>query len=296
MPISENQLRNWAQQGTTQPSAETYRIIKQVLEDQRAPFARSEFNVYLQGSYDNSTNVQVESDVDIAICLSSIFCSDTGDLNDGERALYNPNFMHNQYSFNEFKRQVSDWLRTNFGNSVTVGNKAISVPGCNGRLNADVLTCVKHRHYYSNPLNGRPSFYDGICFWTAQGNKIVNYPRQHKDNCTMKHCSTHDRFKPNIRVLKNMRWAMVNNQYLGAGVAPSYFLEGMFYNVPNAYFTFSYQESLNSALSWLELCDPQNLVCANKRHCLIRDGSDICWNIHDYRTFLSEVRRYWDNR
>ncbi|MFC6489131.1 hypothetical protein [Nitratireductor sp. GCM10026969] len=36
------------------------------------------------------------------------------------------------------------------------------------------------------PATGEPAFVEGVCFWTSDGEKIVNYPRQHLDNCTAK--------------------------------------------------------------------------------------------------------------
>jgi hypothetical protein len=295
MAISERQLETWSHQGSVQQSAATYQTIKRVLEDPRAPFARRSFDIFLQGSYGNSTNVWAESDVDVAICLTSISYSDTSGLNADERARYEANRVPGEYSFNEFKREVTDWLRANFGNGVSAGNKAIFVPGGNGRRDADILACVEHQAYFSYPAQGRPGFHEGICFWTSKGDKIVNYPKQHMSNCTTKHGSTSDRFKPNIRVLKNMRNAMVDDGYIGNGVAPSYFLEGMLYNMPNGNFSWTYQQSFEDALAWLERCNASDLVCANERYYLVRDGTEVCWNTKDFQTTLTALRRYWND-
>ena len=68
------------------------------------------------------------------------------------------------------------------------------------------------------------------------------------ENCTTKHQQTQNSFKPNVRVLKNMRNAMVNDHCLADGVAPSYFLEGMVWNIPSQNFTWSYQQTFENYL------------------------------------------------
>lgn len=295
MAISENQLQTWAHQGSVQQSAATYASIKKVLEDPRAPYASRGFNIFLQGSYGNDTNIYADSDVDIVICLTSVYYHEFTNLNDVERARFNARRTDADYSFNDFKRDVTSWLTTNFGIGVRAGKKAIFVPGTNNRRDADVLACVEHHDYYAYPEHGSAGFHKGICFWTSQGEKIVNYPKQHMDNCATKHGGTQSRFKPNVRVIKNMRNAMIAGGYLDDGVAPSYFIEGLLYNVPNGNFTNSYQSSFENSLAWLERCNSSELLCANERYYLIWDSDSVCWNQKDFQATLAALRRYWNS-
>ncbi|GFE48296.1 nucleotidyltransferase [Roseobacter cerasinus] len=295
MAISEDQLETWSHQGSVQQSAATYQTIKTVLESAQAPYANRSFNIFLQGSYGNNTNVWAESDVDIAICLTSVFYSDIDELSTDEKQRYEQNRIPAEYSINQFKDEVTSWLRQNFGSGVTPGNKAIAVPGSNSRRDADVLACAEHRRYFSYPAMGGPKFHEGICFWTSDGDKIINYPHQHMSNCTSMHQATSNRFKPNVRVLKNMRRSMVSDGYIDDGVAPSYFLEGMLYNVPNEHFVATHQQTIENALYWLERCNVPDLLCANERYYLVRDGSDVCWNGSDFRNTLTSMRRYWNS-
>ena len=73
MAISEQQLQTWSHQGSVRGSSETYQVIKAALEDRSAPYAGHGFEVFLQGSYGNDTNIYAESDVDIVICLTEVF-------------------------------------------------------------------------------------------------------------------------------------------------------------------------------------------------------------------------------
>ena len=186
------------------------------------------------------------------------------------------------------------WLQQKYGNGVKPGKKAIFVPSNNSRRNADVVVCIKHRRYVSYQSSGNGQYHSGICFWKTDGTKIVNFPKQHRQNLTSKHQTTSSRFKANVRVLKNMRKAMVNHDFLADGVAPSYFLEGMLWNVPSQYFNNSFQETFANYLFWLEHCDSTQLTCANNLHWLIRDRYQICWNTDDFKTFIRSARNYWN--
>ncbi|WP_199262633.1 nucleotidyltransferase domain-containing protein [Paracoccus binzhouensis] len=295
MAISEKQLETWSHVGAQAQSAATYRSIKAVLEHKDAPYAGRGFDIFLQGSYGNDTNVYAESDVDVVICLTDVYNSDVSGLDPADKAAYEANRSPATYGFTEFKRDVTAWLVKNFGGGVKAGKKAIFVPGNGTRRDADVIACIEHHRYtsYRSVFDNR--HHVGITFITSGGDRIINFPKQHMRNCTTKHQATSNRFKPNVRVLKNMRNAMVGEEFIKDGVAPSYFLEGMLWSVPNQNFVGSYQQSFENYLYWLERCNANELSCANDLHWLIRENSHICWNMTDYQTFLAAARRYWNS-
>lgn len=294
MAISEQQLQAWSHQGAKVGSADTYQTIKAALEDPGAPYARHHFDVFLQGSYGNDTNIYAESDVDIVICLTEVFDSDIGGLSPSDKAAYKADHSPATYGFSDFKADVVAWLQQKYGNEVRPGKKAVFVPGNSNRRDADVVVCIEHRRYASYQSSWNAQYHSGICFWKIDGTKIVNFPKQHRKNLTSKHQETSSPFKANVRVLKNMRKAMVNHGFLADGVAPSYFLEGMLWNVPSQYFTNSFQETFENYLPWLEHCDSTRLACANNLHWLIRDGCQICWNTSDFKTFIRSAWHYWN--
>ena len=295
MAISEKQLETWSHVGSQAQSAATYKTIKAVLEDRAAPYSGRSIDVFLQGSYGNDTNVYAESDVDIVICLTDVYRSDTSGLDPADKATYDANFSPASYGFAEFKKDVTAWLTRNFGAGVKARRKAIFVPGNNGRRDADVIACIEHHRYTSYRSSYDNRYHVGITFLTTDGERIINFPKQHLQNFTAKHHATQSRFKPNVRVLKNMRSAMVDEGFLRDGVAPSYFLEGMLWSVPNQNFVGSFQQSFENYLYWLERCNAGELSCANDLHWLIREGSQICWNMRDYQTFLAGARQYWNS-
>lgn len=295
MAIPESQLQTWSNQGSKAQSASTYQTIRNVLDDPEAPYHSKFYNIFLQGSYGNDTNIYADSDVDIVMCLTSVYYDDTSSLDDAEKQTYKADFSLAAYSYFDFKKDVLAWLTYKFGKGVKAGKKAIFIPGNGVRRDADVLVCAEHRSY-SYYSSGAANFYrEGVTFWTANGEQIVNYPKQHLQNCTTKHQGTYSRFKANVRVLKNMRNTMIDRGYIEDGLAPSYFLEGMLSNVPNQNFVSSYQQTFLIYMQWLQNCQSQELTCANDIHYLLRDGHSVCWRPTSFNEFRAAATRFWSD-
>ena len=88
MSIPESQLETWSHQGSITNSSNTYNAIKNVLELSGTPYSGKSYDVFLQGSYGNDTNVWAESDVDIVIRLNDCFYSDHSALKEHEKAAW----------------------------------------------------------------------------------------------------------------------------------------------------------------------------------------------------------------
>lgn len=294
MVIPNKQLEVWSHPGSTAQSAETYHTIRRVLEDTDAPYHHHRFRVFLQGSYRNGTNVRgVESDVDIVICLTFVNYYDLSSLPQSEKDTFLSSRSPGKYSYRDFKRDVLGWLKKRFEGDVYSGKKAISVSGDGSRRDADVLVCFEHRKYFAFKSRQDSRFRKGVCFWPLEGKKVVNYPEQHRVNCTAKHQYTDSRFKPNVRVFKNLRKEMDRRGYLDGIDAPSYFIEGMLWNVPNNCYVDSYQDTFVNTVNWLLTAEEKNLMCANNFHYLIRDNASVCWNSSDYSNFINGVVKIW---
>ena len=61
MAIPEAQLTTWAQIGAQATSKETYATVKLSLDGEDAAYHSKNYNVFLQGSYGNDTNIYRES-------------------------------------------------------------------------------------------------------------------------------------------------------------------------------------------------------------------------------------------
>jgi hypothetical protein len=296
MPIHEDQQEVWSRQGSVQQSASTYASIKRVLEDSDSPYYLKNFDSFLQGSYGNDTNIYADSDVDIVMRLTSVYYPDITQLFGDDLGRYEAARSKASYTLEEFKSDVTDWLRRSFGNDVTAGKKAIYIPGNNNRRDADVLACAEHRKFLTYPAHGDPTFHEGIMFITSDGTRIINYPKQHSANCTAKHQATNGYFKPTVRIFKNMRNRMRENNLIEDGLAPSYFLEGLLSNVPNRYFETSYADTMVNAVNYILQADRSQFMCVNGIHQLLQEGSPTSWRAAACDRFMQQVVNHWKNR
>lgn len=258
MAIPESQLETWSHQRSIAQSRDTYAAVKRALEATTAAYASKDFKVFLQGSYCNDTNIYTESDVDVVIRLDSIFYYDTSALTPAELAAFNATLVPGNYAYDSYKAAVVAALKTAFGaDPVTIDKRALKIRANGARRSADVIVAAQFCRYRSmglaaNSLAGlaTPFFEQGICFFTASGDRMANYPEQHSANCTVKHQATNSRFKPMVRIFKNMRRKLVADGVLDQKCAPSYFIEGLLYNVPNDRFGGSYAETFAAAVNW----------------------------------------------
>lgn len=296
MGIPESQLEIWSHQGSITQSSETYSAIKSTLEASSAPYHGKNYKVFLQGSYGNDTNIYTESDVDVIIQLDDVYYSDVSSLSPEDKEAYDLAFIPATYSYDEYKKDVRKVLEDRFGKDVTVGAKALTVAANGNRRKSDVIAAMQYRRYSSFKSSYNASFDEGICFFNEANKIIANYPRQHSANLTSKHQSTSKRLKPMIRILKNLRSKLVADGLLKPGVAPSYFLEGLLYNVPSVKFGLSYGDCFVNAINWIQQeADKTKLVCANEQYYLLWNDSQTSWEKADAEEFLTAAIKLWND-
>jgi hypothetical protein len=181
-----------------------------------------------------------------------------------------------------------------YGSDATVGSKATTIAANNGRRRADVIAAVEFRRYHK--FNGiLDQTYDlGICFFDSSGQRIANYPKQHCENLTTKHQSSSQWLKPNIRILKNLRNKLIERDMIAGGLAPSYYLEGLLYNVPDKHFCTSYGDCFVQAINWLRAADKDELVCANYQYYLLRGDPLVTWRREHCDAFLGAAVKLWN--
>jgi hypothetical protein len=296
MAIPESQLETWSHQGSVTQSSTTYNTIKNVLEAAGTPYSGKTYSVFLQGSYGNDTNIYAESDVDIVIKLDDCFQSDLEALSQEEKNAYENAYKDATYTYAHFKRDVLNVLTDACSADVKAGDKAIAIAARGNRRKADVIAAIQFRRYYKFRSTGDQSYDEGICFYNAAGERIANYPKQHSTNLTRKHQNTNNWLKPMVRVLKNMRGKLVEDGYIKAGVAPSYYLEGLLYNVPSTKFATSFEDCFVNAKNWIQNeADKSELVCANEQYYLLRDNTHTCWPKANCEAFLNSAIKLWNH-
>lgn len=295
--ITESQLETWASQGPTSQFTSTYNRIRNILLDNDAPYPLPETKVFLQGSYNNDTNVYGDSDVDIVLCHTGAFYRDMSRLSPEDARAYDAanNIGTVRYAHPEFKRDATAFIKRIYDNMM-VGKKVLHIPGGNsGRRNSDILIASEFRRYYKFKSLQNQSYDEGVCFFSTEGSMIENFPKIHSVNCTMKHKNTKSYFKPMVRIFKNMRNTMIEKRILENGVAPSYFIEGMLYNIPDKVFVGTYQQVWINCFNYIVTAKQDDLICANSMHWLVRDNSPTSWPVANFKTFMNALSDFWGN-
>jgi hypothetical protein len=295
MPIPETQLVTWSKQGSVAQSSATYTTIKNALEASGSAYEARAYEVFLQGSYGNDTNVFADSDVDVVIRLDSTFQHDISKISEIEKVAFDKEYSNATYGYADFKKGVLAQLKSKFGDAIVKpGKKAILVAASGARRSADVLAAMQYRRYIAFANRSTQRYVEGIQFIASDGTTIINYPKQHSENCTSKHKATSQWFKPTVRVLKNMRNRMIEESLIADGLAPSYFLEGMLYNVPNNCFGNSFSQTFVESIKWLQGTDRSKLLCANEEYYLLHDTSPVTWRAAQCSAFLDAVVDLWN--
>jgi hypothetical protein len=296
MAIPESQPDTWSHLGSVVQSRDTYQTLRNALTNANAPYAGKSYEVFLQGSYGNDTNIYAESDVDTVIRLDAIFGYGLNALPSSQQAAFRQVFgTPAAYTFAEFKQGVSKRLSDAFrSENVSFGTKTFKIKPSGSRRSADVLPCYQYRHYtrFIGPGPGDSDYVPGAIFPTSSGEWIINYPKQHSENCTRKHQATSSWFKPMVRILKNMRSRMVDDRMIADGVAPSYYIEGLIYNVPPDQFGRNYGDTFCNCVNWLLQTDKSKLTCANEMYFLLGNSS-VQWAPNNCNQFLNALVNFW---
>lgn len=271
MGIPESQLETWSHQGAVTTAKATHESIRKALDSYEWRDGVN-FEVYLQGSYKNSTNIHGDSDVDIVVQLTSTFKRDLSALSEDEKALYKQAYHDATYLWEHFRADVLRALLAYYGSSaVSEGNKAVKVAGGSNRLSADVVVCLQYRKYLRFRSTSEQRYVEGIAVYALRENRwVINFPKLHYDNGTSKNAQykTNGWYKPTVRVFKNARTYLVDKGVIAGTLVPSYFLECLLYNVPDEHFGSNYQKTFLSVIEWLVNSFSngryQNFLCQNE--------------------------------
>lgn len=288
MAIPEKQLTTWSNQGAMKASADTHKSIRIALEKHSWP-PGMKYEAYLQGSYPNATNIRGNSDVDLVVETDSVFYSN---LTEDEKAKLS--LTKGKFSWSDFRAEVLKALQDYYESKIVDDSpdKCIRILPTENRLSADVIPCVEYRRYKDLNVIGT-----GMTFWTKKANtQIINYPKTHLKNGATKNQNVSQWYKPSVRMLKNARERFEGNGN-GGEKYPSYFLECLFYNVPNSCYGKSYSETYMSVANHLiEKRDSNSLsefVTQSGLQWLFGDGIHQ-WNEPDARAFIDDLVELWN--
>jgi len=298
--IPKDVLDTWSNAGAQSSASDTYASIENALTTgspslEKQPY---DYDIYLQGSYANSTNIYGNSDVDIIVKLDSTFSYDAP--TDEEIRAINRAYPDATYSWQRFRSDVIDILEDYYGSFyVKPGNKAIKVETPGGKapaLDADVVACQQYREYSHFRSRSDHSKAEGIIFWTQDsGRKVINYPKKHRENGQDKNQNTDEEYKPTVRIFKNARERIVENRPMDRGTAPSFFIECLLSNIPNMYFNNSYQERLQAIVDYINRSDISSFTTQSGELPLFSESNKDVWNIDEANTYIQEIIRLWNH-
>lgn len=209
------------------------RIIREAISHYD-PLRTRGIKVFAQGSYRNRTNVRQESDVDVCVLCTDTNFPDYSHVPGLSGKVLG--FAEATYLFDEFKRDVECALVARFGRSgVTCGRRAFDIKANSYRVAADVVPVFERRVYHNNDETLK--FDSGTTLRSEpEGHLIYNWPEQHYENGAAKHDRTSRRYKKSVRILKRLRNEMAAGGVELAVNTPSFLIECLVYNCPDALF------------------------------------------------------------
>jgi predicted nucleotidyltransferase len=241
-----NQWRQPLSDTEEQKCRNAERMVREALKADPLLADRS-IEVFLQGSYENNTNVKTESDIDICVRLMDVFFTH---LPDGHNNASFGLVDINGPTYNDYKLEVIAALEAKFGKgNVKPGKKAIVVEENTYRIHADVVACYEHRRYIANG-----TYISGVEFRSSDGRQIINFPKQHIENGRKKNIATGHQYKRVARILKTLNVELDGvNSYKKL---PSFFIECLAWNVPDSILMGynTYYDAVRNSIVYLYDC------------------------------------------
>lgn len=306
MAIPRTQLETWTNQGAVNNSKRTYRTIQNALESERSALSQHDIDweIYLQGSYRNDTNIYGDSDVDIVVRLTSTWSFDLEELSDLDAEAYKDAYTEASYNQRDFYEDVRKSLYRYFNRgAIEKGGKALQVLSdkTNIPLDADVVACQEFRHLHYFNSKSDQNYTSGMHFKTRDWKKraIVNYSQEHYEHGVQKNDETNGRYKQTVRMFKNARNKMRKEGIIPKGTAPSYYIEGLLYNVKSQYFKSNVKNRYDEIVSHLERQRDLNNLQHFQEQCemypLFDESEKDRWNQSDAVAFIDGARQLWDD-
>ena len=237
------------------------------------------YEVFLQGSYKNDTNLGGDSDVDVVVRLSTKLKPGVAELT-GERLQEDGSHMFVYQQWKSFRDEALKALRAKFGRAAKSGRKTLKVS--KGRIPADADLVVTL------------SYKQGIAFYLPGERRwVVSFPQQHHRRGQKKEKATNYRFKRTVRMFKEARNRLVKRGALKKEDAPSYFIECLLYNVPDGLFKQDLAPTYTVILGWMKKARLKEFVCQNGQVPLFGRGREQ-WNVQKAQAFLKALQGLWD--
>lgn len=300
MKITDEVLLKWSERASTDLCKHGYDFVKNRLESLDFIKENSQnFEIYLQGSYANHTNIRRESDVDIVLQYNGIFRYNDSKLDERTKQKHNNAFADAKMTFEQFKINIfnelyKEAIKYKTVSSVKYKSKSIKISLQNPSIDIDVVPCFLYKNYWTfsetDPLN-KKHYKHGIALDdTNTGKRIVNYPKIHIENGNDKSARTNKNYKLTIRYIKKIKSMLVDKDIIDDKLAPSYFIENLMFNVPdNLFDRVSHLKTFDNILNYLSNPDRyDDFLCQHEQWELFGDESTQ-WNKGNAKNFVNKL-------
>lgn len=303
MLFTEKQLKAFSRlpdDGRREKIVRTHEYLKKVLSDnllvkdikERYGLDNFNYEVYLQGSYANRTNVESSSDVDLVVELTTEYAYDIARLDEGQRTFFKKARRKSRFTTKLFRTEVLKALTSEFKERVSQQNSCLKLSASGSYVEADIVPCFSFRKYSQYLSSSQQNYTGGIQFTAQNSSMVVNYPKIHIEKLNNKSKRTNGKCKEMVRLFKNVRGWLEVQRGMPKNIAKSYYLENLLFNVPDRCFTFngSYQELTKNIIEWLlalKEAQIKGIKCANGEERLFAEHN---WNYNSARQFFSHLK------
>ena len=278
MPIPESALSRWSHHQAAKAFKQAHVPIRKAMEEHKG-LSQFTYEVFLQGSYKNDTNLGGDSDVDVVIRLAHKLKPDVVALT-GADLQRNDAHMAAHKQWQLFRRHALRAMKACFGDEASSGRKTLKIKKGKLPADADLVVTLRYR--------------GGIAFYLSDERRwVVSYPVQHHQWGSKKDKATSQRFKRTVRMFKAARNRLVETKVLTKDDAPSYFIECLLYNVPDTLFKAKLAPTYTGIIGWLRTAELDGFQCQNRKVALFGPGREQ-WSAKNARAFVKALQGLWE--
>ena len=278
MPIPESTLSQWSHHRSAKASKQAHVSIREALVANNRPSGIG-YEVFLQGSYKNGTNLSRDSDVDVVVRLDHKLKPSVAALS-GEQLQENASHEVAYKHWQSFRRHALKAMRERYGDAAISGRKTLKLAKGELQADADLVITLSYR--------------EGIGFYLPDERRwVVSYPQLHYQRGLKKEEATGRRFKRTIHMFKAARNRLVDNGVLTKDDAPSYFIECLIYNVPDHQFVRKLALTYTGVLDWLKTAKLKEFQCQNGLVLLFGRQREQ-WTVAKSQAFVKVMQELWD--
>jgi len=280
MAVPDSILGSWSHHHSGTASKQAHVSIRNALASYSGWSKGAKYELFLQGSYKNDTNLRRDSDVDLVVQLAARVRPRVTMLS-GRQLEQDQSHKLAYEEWRSFRGQVLKALRATYGaEAVTPGRKSLKLAKCKIPAAADVVVTLRCEN--------------GLAFYLSDERRwVVSYPQQHYARGLKKERATNGGYKRTIRMFKATRNHLVEDGAIGDGTAPSYFIECLLYNVPDDLFKLGLGQSFTGIVEYLANTELQQFRCQNGIRELFGPSRDL-WSVDKAQRFVRALGRLWE--